>query len=59
MVSALKFHLTCLFGFVGSSCPVTTVNEVATPLCVTGSPADVGTPIAEVTPGINSTCILF
>jgi hypothetical protein len=38
----------------GSSCPVTTVNDVERPRCVTGTPAYAGTATAEVTPGTTS-----
>ena len=41
-------------GFDGSSLPLTTVNAVATPRCVTGIPAYAGTAIADVIPGATS-----
>ena len=44
----------CSEGLPGSSCPVTTVNEVASPRWVTGIPAAAGAAIALVTPGTTS-----
>ena len=43
--------------FFGFSCPVTTLNDVVSPLWVTGIPAYAGTAIAEVIPGMISNFI--
>ena len=40
-----------------SSLPLTTVNEVANPRCVTGIPVYAGAAIADVIPGITSALI--
>ena len=56
IVSSFKnvCHSTWDIFLSGVSCPVTTLNDVVTPLCVTGIPAYAGTDTDDVIPGIIS-----